>query len=85
MCYYLYLDDIVSVERAHHHPNVQGAWQALPYFLGNRIRYHDAPHALWSSHVVYTSTRVVRVDTVLLAAHRQTVLLRVWCMQLRWT
>lgn len=33
----------------------------------------------------YASTRVVRVDTVLLAAHRQTVLLRVWCMQLRWT
>lgn len=32
-----------------------------------------------------TSTRVVRVDTVLLAAHRQTVLLRVWCMQLLWT
>ena len=29
MCYYLNLDDMVSVERAHHHPNVQGAWQAL--------------------------------------------------------
>lgn len=57
MCYYLNLDDIVSVERAHHHPNVQGAWQALPYFLGNRIRYHDAPHALWSSHVVYLHSR----------------------------
>ena len=29
MCYYLNLDDIMSMERAHHHPNVQGAWQAL--------------------------------------------------------
>lgn len=33
----------------------------------------------------YASTRVVRVDTVLPAAYRQTELLRVWCMQLRWT